>query len=80
MSLLKSFLSYVVEEYGRNPVSTEGGTWYTQACHFLKIPHRIHSSFEKSIIERMMQYIKDRTSEGVDDYFPCKKKKCKQAH
>lgn len=27
-----------------------------------------------------MQYIKDRTKEGFDDYFPCKKKKCKLKH
>ncbi|HXT84669.1 MAG TPA: hypothetical protein VN704_10150 [Verrucomicrobiae bacterium] len=37
------------------------------------------SSFEKSIIERTMQYIKDRT-ERFDDYFPCKKNKCKLHH
>lgn len=57
----------------------DGGTWYPQACKFLKIDHHIHSSYEKSIIvERTMQYIiKDRT-ESFDDYFPCKKKnKCK---
>jgi putative transposase len=40
----------------------------------------VHSSFEKSIIERTMQYIKDRTKEGFDDYFPCRKKKCKLKH
>ena len=40
----------------------------------------MHSSFEKSImIERTIQYIKDRT-EGFDDYFPCRKKKCKLKH
>jgi putative transposase len=34
--------------------------------------------FEKSIIiERTIQYIKDSTEEGFDDYFPCRKKKCK---
>jgi putative transposase len=32
------------------------------------------------LIERTMQYIKDRTEE-FDDYFPCrKKKKCKLKH
>ncbi len=39
-----------------------------------------HSSFEKSVIERTVQYFKDRT-ESFDDYFPCtKKKKCKLYH
>ena len=27
-----------------------------------------------------MQYIKDRTIESFDDYFPCKKDKCKLKH
>ena len=56
-----------------------GGTWYPQACRFLKLNHHLHSSFEKSIIERTMQYIKDRI-ESFDDYFPCKKNKCKLNH
>ena len=45
----------------------------TKAVDFLKLKHHLHSSFEKSIIERTMQYIKDRT-ESFDDYFPCKKR------
>ncbi len=76
-------LSDVVEEYGEHPVSIDGGTWYPpQACKFLKLLHHIHSFVyknEKSIIERTMQYVKDRT-EGFDDYFPCKKNKCKLKH
>ncbi len=58
------------------------GKWYPQACRFLKLNHHIHSFVyqdEKSIIERTMQYIKDRT-ECFDDYFPCRKKKCKLKH
>ena len=58
------FLSNVINEYGKHPVSTDGGTWYPQACKFLKLNHHIHSFVykdEKSIIERTMQYIKDRT-------------------
>ncbi|HEY6535176.1 MAG TPA: hypothetical protein VIY08_05160 [Candidatus Nitrosocosmicus sp.] len=55
-------------------------TWYPQACKFLNLKHHIHSSYEKSIIERTMQYIKDRTIEDFDDYFPCRNKKCKFKH
>ncbi len=73
------FISDVVEEYGEHSVSTDGGSWYPQACKFLKLDHRLHSSYEKSIIERTMQYIKDRT-ECFDDYFRCRKKKCKLKH
>ena len=70
------FLSSIVNYYGEHPVSTDGGAWYPQACKFLKLNHHLHSSYEKSIIERTMQYIKDRT-ECFDDYFPCKQNKCK---
>ncbi len=74
------FLSHVLDKYGKHQVSSDGGTWYPpQACKFLKIDHHLHSHYEKSIIERTMQYIKDRT-ENFDDYFPCKKNKCKLNH
>ncbi len=80
MFVVERFLSNIIENYGYHPVSTDGGgTWYPQACRFLKLNHYLHSSYEKSIIERTMQYIKDRT-EGFDDYFPCRKKKCKLRH
>ena len=79
MFVAERFLSDIVDKHGQHPVSTDGGTWYPQACRFLKLNHHIHSSYEKSIIERTMQYIKDRT-EGFDDYFPCRKKNCKLKH
>jgi hypothetical protein len=46
-----------------------------QACRFLKLNHHLHSYYEKSIIERTIQYIKDRTKEGFDDYFPCRRRR-----
>ena len=78
MFVAERFLSTLVQAHGKHPVSTDRGTWYPpQACKFLKQQHHLHSSFEKSIIiKRTMQYIKDRT-EGFDDYFPCKKNRCK---
>ena len=75
MLLAEQFISSLVKIHGQHPVSTDGGTWYPQACKFLRLYHHIHSSYEKSIIERTMQYIKDRT-ECFDDYFPCRKKNC----
>ena len=42
----------------------------TQACTFLHLKHRLHSPLEKSLIERVIQYFKDRT-ESFDDYYPC---------
>jgi putative transposase len=75
---MEKFISGLTKVYDKHSsVSTDGGgTWYPQACKFLKLEHHIHSSFEKSIIERTMQYVKDRT-ECFDDYFPCKRKNCK---
>jgi putative transposase len=55
MFVAECFLSHIIKEYGEHPVSTDGGTWYPQACKFLNLNHHIHSSFEKSIIERTMQ-------------------------
>ncbi len=80
MFVVKRFLFSLLEEHGEHPVSTDGGVWYPQACRFLGVGHHIHSSYKKSIIiERTMQYVKDRT-ECFDDYFPRKKKKCKLKH
>ena len=79
MLVAERLIASLVDKYGKHPVSTDGGTWYPQACQFLKLDHHIHSFYEKSIIERTIQYIKDRT-ECFDDYFPCKRKKCKSKH
>ena len=73
MLVAERFMSDLVKIHGKHPVFTDGGTWYPMACQFLKLKHHIHSSYEKSLIERKMQYIKDRT-ECFDDYFPCRKR------
>ena len=79
MFVAEHFILNLVKRYGEHPVSTDGGTWYPQACRFLRLRHHIHSRYEKSIIERTIQFIKDRT-EHFDDYFPCRKSKCKLQH
>ena len=79
MLVAERFMSDLIKGHGRCPVSTDGGTWYSMACKFLKLKHHLHSPLEKSLIERTMQYIKDRT-ECFDDYFPCKLKNCKLKH
>ena len=79
MLIAERFISGLVRIHGKHPVSTDGGTWYPMACRFLGLEHHIHSSYEKSLIERTMQYIKDRT-ESFDDYFPCGIKNCKLKH
>ena len=61
MFVAENFIRSLVDKYGRHIVYTDGGTWYPQACNFLNLKHRLHSPFEKSLIERVMQYFKDRT-------------------
>ena len=70
MFVAENFIRSLVEKYGRHTVYTDGGTWYPQACNFLHLKHRLHSPLEKSLIERIMQYFKDRI-ENFDDYYPC---------
>jgi putative transposase len=74
MLIAEHFIRSLVKKYGKRPVSTDGGgTWYPQACKFLKLKHHIHSAYEKSVIERTIHYIKDRTESfdgfSDDDYF-----------
>jgi len=52
MLIAERFISSLVQIHGKHPVSTDGGTWYPQACRFLNVNHHIHSSLEKSLIER----------------------------
>ena len=51
MLIAERFLVGLVKIHGKHPVSTDdGGTWYPQACAFLKIDHHVHSPLEKSVI------------------------------
>jgi transposase-like protein len=52
MLIAERFLSGAVRDYGKHPVSTDGGTWYPMACQFLGLDHHVHSPLEKSLIER----------------------------
>lgn len=85
MFVVENFIRSLVSKYGKHTVYTDGGTWYPQACTFLHLKHRLHSPLEKSLIERVMQYFKDRT-ECFDDYYPCcssnkkKEKNCDLEH
>ena len=79
MFVAERFISGLAKVFRKHPVSTDGGTWYPQAGRFLNLKHHIHSPYEKSIIERTIQYIKDRI-ECFDDYFPCRMKNCKLKH
>jgi putative transposase len=70
MFVAEIFIWSLVSRYGKHTIYTDGGTWYPQVCNVLHIKHRLHSPLEKSLIERVMHYFKDRT-ESFDDYYPC---------
>ena len=70
MLVAERFIQSLVEKYGRHAVYTDGGTWYDEACNVLRLKHYLHSPFEKSLMERVNQYFKDRT-ENFDDYYAC---------
>ncbi len=75
----ETFLRSLIRLYGRHVVYSDAGPWYPDACRSLGLEHRLHSPFEKSIIERMMEYVKDRT-ECFDDYYPCTRQECSLSH
>ena len=79
MLVAAKFIRSLVEKYGRHAIYTDGGTWYYEAYNILKLKHYLHSSFEKSLMERVNQYFKDRT-ESFDDYYPCVKNECNLFH
>jgi putative transposase len=70
MIVAEAFLRSLIKTYGKLTVYSDGGTWYPEACISLGLEHRLHSPYEKSIVERTIEYLKDRT-EAFDDYYPC---------
>ncbi len=56
MFVAENFIGYLVDKYGKHTVYTYGGRWYSQACTFFHLKHRLHSHLEKCLIERIMQY------------------------
>jgi len=68
MITAEAFLQKLIKIYGRHTVYSDGGTWHPEACISLELQHRLHSPYEKSIVERTIEYLKDRT-EAFDDYY-----------
>jgi putative transposase len=60
MLVAEKFIRSLVEKYGKHIVYTDGGTWYDEACNVLGLKHYLHCPLEKSLIERLNQYFKDR--------------------
>ena len=60
----------LVTKYGKHTIYADGGIWYDQACNVIGLKHYLHSSIEKSLMERVNQCLKDRI-ESFDDYYSC---------
>ena len=79
MVIAEKFIRSLVSKYGKHTVYTDGGTWYDEAYNVLRLKHYLHSSIEKSLMERVNQYLKDRI-ESFDDYYPCMQIECNLFH
>jgi transposase-like protein len=67
---------------GRKPIYTDGALWYNTACRrWLRLKHDVYGTELKNLMERFIQYLKDRTDECSDDHFSCMKEGCdRQQH
>jgi putative transposase len=63
----------------RMKVLTDGAQYYRAACKFLNLDHDVYDSKARNLMERIVQYVKDRT-EDFDDYIPCRREKCDKRH
>jgi hypothetical protein len=60
-------------------VLTDGAQYYRTACKFLSLDHDVYDSRLRNIMERIVQYVKDRTRD-FDDYIPCRRERCDKKH
>jgi putative transposase len=74
MLVAEKFIRSLVSKYGKHTIYTDGGRWYPETCNVLRLKHYLHSPLEKSLMERVNQYFKDRI-ENFDDYYPCMQQK-----
>jgi hypothetical protein len=42
-----------------------GGRWYITACRWLRLPHQMYGTELKNVMERFIQYIKDRIDASI---------------
>jgi len=45
------FPSSLIRIHGKHTVYSDDGTWYHEACVSLELKHRLHPSYEKSIVK-----------------------------
>ncbi len=75
MIVAEKFIRSLVSKYGKHAVYTDnGGTWYDEGCHVLRLKYYLHSPFQKSMMERVNKYFKDRIESFMTTIFVCKKR------
>lgn len=57
MIVVESILRPLINIYGKHIVYSDGETWYPEGCVSLGLEHRLHSPYEKSIVERTIEYL-----------------------
>ena len=60
-------------------VLTDGAQYYRTARKFLGLDHEVYDSRLRNLMERIVQYVKDRTGD-FDDYIPCRRGRCVKMH
>jgi len=63
------FIRRLVRRYGGVPIYTDGAPWYADARRWAGAEHAVYDRPLRNLMERMVQYLKDRT-EAFDDPFP----------
>ena len=79
MLVAEKFIRSLVEKQCKHTLYADGCTWYDEACNVIGLRHYLDSSIEKSLMERVNQYLKDRI-ESFDDYYPCMQIECNLLH
>ena len=61
----EKFIRSLVAKYRKYTVYTDGVTWYPETCNVLRLNLYLHSPFQKSSMEGVNQYFKDRTEQSI---------------
>ena len=60
-------------------ILTDGAPYYRASCRILNLRHGVYSIEVRNLMERIIQYVKDRTK-LFDNYIPCIKDECDEKH
>jgi transposase-like protein len=60
-------------------ILTDGAPYYKASCRILNLRHGLYSLEVRNLMERIIQYVKDRTK-LFDNYIPCIKDECDEEY